>query len=88
MDSEKIMPLILLWIVWVIAAANIRGHFRNRRMTAYRRVSSENTTKAGSYPTTPAEHPISYWALLVFYWLAAVFVPAATLYLFLSTPDG
>lgn len=87
MNSEQIMPLIVLWIVWAVAAFNIRSHFRHRRMMAQRPNSGYNPANSGSYRTTPAEHPISYRALLLFYWLAAVAVPILTLYLFFA-PAG
>lgn len=84
MDSELIMPLVVLWIVWVVAASNIRSHFRNRAMTANPPSGgSFDSDGPRSYSTTPSDHPISYWALLAFYWLTAVFVPAATAYVLL-----
>ena len=84
MDPEKIIPLIVLWIVWFVAASNIRSHCRTKTMNAYPRSSgSFDTDEARTYSTSPTDHPIGYWALLWFYWLVALFVPAATLYVFL-----
>lgn len=86
MDPEKIMPLILLWILWLIAVANVRGHFKNRKMRAYLRkgVDDDNLPDAPAHhSTTPSEHPASYWALLLLYSLSAIFVPVVTLYILL-----
>jgi len=55
-------------------------------MTAYRQVSSEKTAKSSTCTTTPSDHLVSYRGLLAFYWLTALFVPIATLYVLASRP--
>lgn len=81
MSFEKIMPLILLWLIWFVSVFNLRGHFRNRTMTAYLPRNSDSDLGPRSYQTTSSDHPVSYWLLFAFYSLVTLFVPAVTVYL-------
>ena len=79
MNPEFIMPLVVLWIV------------RAMRFPMCAAISSiassqqrEHGAKSSTRTTTPSDHPVTHWALPAFYWLTALFVPIATLYVLAS----
>lgn len=87
-NLNELMPFILLWIPWVLAIRELHSHFRYGRMTEYlRRGADPVDDQPATRTTTPAQNPISYRLLLVFYLVVAILVPALTAYV-LYTSSG
>lgn len=78
-DLNKVMPFIVFWMLWLMAAKELHNHFRHGFMTEYLRRSSDvENDEPGTRLTTLAQHPISYRLLFVLYASTVIFVPAVT----------
>jgi len=86
MNPEFIMPPVVLWIVWAMRFPMCAPFPASRDDGVASSQQREHGAKSSTCMTTPSDHPVTHWALPAFYWLTALFVPIATLYVLASWP--